>query len=598
MHLSLIQHDEISHFKSIQRCFITMMQLKKSEYNKNQKSTLLLIFFIYHFLYFSPSMAQTNDINSTPSIQKNKGGENKLITPNINEIFECGPSPEKITFKPQTIFDESEEGIIFLHRWANALHIDTKVITLENEAHFFVEKCIKTPKDLEELERHLRSRKYLRDAKVVSDKSRENITITTWDNWSLMPTISLGRKGGINTYSVGMKERNLLGLGINTEVASYRNTQRSGYKLLFDIPLFQKKNSSLAIRFEDNDDGEQNSVFLNKIFAGFHTKSAYSIGFNEETRNDTIFQNGEEQNIFAHELSYKQASYAWLDFNTDNRLLRYRAGITQDQHTFGSLPTVETGVEASSPFPAPPKDRDFLYPWLSFEYLEKDFKKLTNIHLITQIEDFNHGWQINSTIGIGDGRKTNTPWSIWKMDIKKGFNLHDKALLLLDFYLESDVFQHRDSRLLLKLSGEYFYQLTPQWGFYLGNVNISSNNQYADKPITMGGNTGLRGFPLQYQHGENSIKVTSEVRYYPNINLFKLFDLAGVAFIDAGKAFGQTTVNNIEEDWLGSAGVGLRVHSPHSGGKNSIIHLDFAFPQSDNPTIDSFEIRVQAKKAF
>lgn len=511
----------------------------------------------------------------------------------------CDTSQPKIIFKPQTIFDKNEQGFTFLHRWANAIHIDTKIITLENEASFFIKKCTKTFADMAELERHLRSQKYLRDAEVSSDENVENITITTWDNWSLMPTISFGRKGGINTYSFGIKERNLLGLGIDTEIESYRNTQRSGYKLVATIPLFQKQNTSVKLGFSDNDDGQQHSLFLHKIFAGFHTKTAYRIGFNEEARNDTIFQNDQDQSVFGHDISFKEASFAWLNFNSANRLLRYRFGITQDKDIFTDL-SEEEKIDLSSPVltDIKPEDRDLLYPWLAFEYIEKDFRKLTNVHLITQIEDFNHGWQFNSSLGIGNGNKENSAWSVWKLRVKKGFNLHDNSLLLLDFSLANDMYQERDSRLLVSLSGEYFYQLNKNWGFYLSNTNVVSKNQYLDQPVTMGGNTGLRGFPLQYQHGQDSIKVTSELRYYPAINLFKLFDLAGVAFVDAGRTYGESTVKNIEEGWLGSTGIGLRLHSPHSGGNHPIIHIDFAFPQSDNPDINNFEIKVQAKKSF
>jgi hypothetical protein len=516
-----------------------------------------------------------------------------------NDKILCDTSQPKIIFKPQTIFDKNEEGFTFLHRWANAIHIDTKIVTLENEASFFIKKCTKTFADMAELERHLRSQRYLRDAEVSSDEDVENITITTWDNWSLMPTISYGRKGGINTYSFGIKERNLLGLGIDTEIESYRNTQRSGYKLVATVPLFQKQNTSVKLGFADNDDGQQRSLFLHKIFAGFHTKTAYHVGFNEESRNDTIFQNDQDQSTFGHEVSFKKVSYAWLNFNSDNRLLRYRVGITQDKDTFTEL-SDEEKLDLSNPVltDVRPENRDLLYPWLAFEYIEKDFRKLTNVHLITQIEDFNHGWQLNSSLGIGNGNKENSAWTIWKMRVKKGLNLHENSLLLLDLSLANDMYQHRDSRLLVRLSGEYFYQVNKNWGFYLSNTNVVSKNQYLDQPVTMGGNTGLRGFPLQYQHGQDSIKFTSEIRYYPAINLFKLFDLAGVAFVDAGRTYGESTVKNIEEGWLGSAGLGLRLHSPHSGGNHPIIHIDFAFPQSDNPDINGFEIRVQAKKSF
>jgi outer membrane translocation and assembly module TamA len=113
----------------------------------------------------------------------------------------------------------------------------------------------------------------------------------------------------------------------------------------------------------------------------------------------------------------------------------------------------------------------------------------------------------------------------------------------------------------------------------------------------MGGNKRLRGYPLQYQHGSKSVMFNSELRYYPQLNILKLFEVAGVAFFDAGKAFGEATAKNIEAGWLQSVGVGLRFFSPHAG-KASVIHFDLAFPQSDNPDMDNFAIRIEAKRSF
>ena len=181
----------------------------------------------------------------------------------------CDQLPQNIIFEPHTIFDENEKGFMFLHHWANSIHVDTKNMTLVNESAFFLDKCVKNAADMAELERHLRSRKYLRDAKVTSDEALENITIATWDNWSLMPTVSFGRQGGESTYSFGIKERNLLGLGVDAELETYRNSQRKGYKIRSTIPLFRKQNIDLSLRFADNDDGTQHSVFLQKHFASF-----------------------------------------------------------------------------------------------------------------------------------------------------------------------------------------------------------------------------------------------------------------------------------------------------------------------------------------
>ncbi len=526
----------------------------------------------------------------------------KAQEPNTLEVHTqkkvCDQEKQNVIFIPLTIFDKNEEGFVFLHRWANAIHIDTKQITLENEAAFFLDKCAKNFSDMAELERHLRSRKYLRDAKVTSDEMVENITVTTWDNWSLMPTISFGRQGGESTYSFGIKERNFLGLGIDAEIETYKNSQRKGYKVKTTIPLFSKKNIDLKLRFADNDDGTQQSLFLRKHFASFYTNNAYQVGFNEESRNDTIYQNNDELAIFAHDISYKNAEYAWLNFNNENSLVRYRVGITQDLHEFSYTDNAKNNPNS----PLLPQDRDFIYPWIGFDYIEKNFKKLTNIHLITQIEDFNHGWQFSSRLGISDGEKENSAWALFQAEIHKGFEIHDDALVLMNIALNGDIYDQQDHRVLLNINTEYFYNFNSSWGFYLNNTNVISNNQYLDKPVTIGGNTGLRGFPLQYQHGEHSVKFTNEIRYYPYINIFKLFDLAGAAFIDTARTFGniegQGIVGNIENGWLYSIGLGARLYSPHSAGNHQVIHIDFAFPQSDNPDIDNFEIRVKAKQSF
>lgn len=370
----------------------------------------------------------------------------------------CTVPPANITYIPNEIFDETEEGIYFFHRWANFLHITTKPITLENEAGTFESLCIKTKDDLAELERHYRSKKYLREAFVTSDDSIENITVTTWDKWSLLPTVSFGRKGGINTYSFGIKDRNLLGLGIDAEFESYSNTQRTGYKLVTTIPLFQKMNTDLTLKFADNDDGKQQLVSLNKHFASVYTDYAYNLAFNDETRVDTLFQNDKDQSIFAHDISYINASYSWLIENTADYTFRLSSGITQDKHTFNTAEAFVSNLD-DLPVQSLPNDRDFLTPWLGFQYIEHDYKELVNVRSITEIEDFNHGWQMSGSFGVGNGNADNSAWVLWHTNIAKGFVLSDDDLLLMNVYLSGDIYDQGKNRLLASVQTEYFLSL-------------------------------------------------------------------------------------------------------------------------------------------
>tara|TARA_R110001592_G_scaffold123666_2_gene331850 strand:- start:1221 stop:2897 length:1677 start_codon:yes stop_codon:yes gene_type:complete len=556
-----------------------------SHFNKK-----IVLFFCLNFSFISFYTLANNEV-----IHK-KGTQITDVNPNQKTLLNCSNNDENIVFQPEPIFDETQEGIYFFHRWANWLHIKTKVKTLKNESAFFLSQCDKKKPDLEELERHLRTKKYLRDAEVSYDENDERIQVKTWDNWSLLPTASLGRQGGQNNFSWGVKERNFLGLGIYAKAEAYSDVQRSGNRIISTVPLFQKQNIDLKFIFANNDDGKQKSIFLQKDFVSFHTNYAYTFGLNDEQRVDTIFQNGDDKAKFKHDIIVKKIGFAWLKQNTENYAVHYSLGLTQDEHSFNAF----NSGKNSLPSQQLPQDRALLYPWVGFEYIEKDFKKLTNIHLITQIEDFNNGWQVNTKIGLGNGNQKNAAWSILQADVSKGYFFND-TLFLIDLKFRNENYKTNNDRFYAKLKSELFYPFSNQWVFYLNNITTISSNQYLDSPISIGGDTGLRGFPLQYQQGNNSIKLTSELRYYPHISLFKLVDLAAAAFIDTGKAFGRNTVEqveNIENGWLYSAGIGARLYSPHSSKEHQIIHIDLAFPISNNPAISNVELRLQLSNSF
>jgi len=458
-----------------------------------------------------------------------------------------------------------------------------------------------------ELERFLRKRKYFQNALITADDEQKNIRVETWDNWSLMPTVSFGRKGGVNAYSFGIKDRNLLGLGIDAEIESYTNSQRSGYKFDSQIPLFQNKNIELSIKLADNDDGEQQKLSLIKPFVSNHTDKSYTLGFNNESRVDTIFQNGTETAIFAHSISYQTANFAWLSTQSEQYLLRYRVGLTKDKHLFSEsaiLPNVASNnidddvYTNSKNINSIPTNRNFTYPWVEIQYLEQNYEKLNNIHLISQIEDFNFGWQIRARLGIGQSNEASSTHTLWRASIDKGFPFSDRTLMLFNFTIELDHFKTSKDRWSAQFDTKIFYRLSEQWGLYFNNVNTVSKNRYIDEPISLGGDNGVRGFPLQYQHGENSFRFTEELRYYPKINLFKLFDLAGTVFIDSGIATGDSNYNNKDESWLHSIGIGARLYSPHATSSRQIVHIDLIKPFSQNEEIEGFVVRLQAKQSF
>ncbi|WDE13796.1 hypothetical protein [Thalassomonas haliotis] len=502
------------------------------------------------------------------------------------------PRPE-FTFISHPIFDESEQQTYFFHRWANFLHIKTKEATLKNESAFFTQKCRFLTDDLAQLERHLRDKKYLHKAKVSMDKTKSRVTIEVWDNWSLLPSLDLGRKGGENRFAIGVKDRNLLGLGIDAEIKSFSNSQRSGFILDGHVPLFLHNHSQASYRISDNDDGKQLSLFLSKPFVSPDSKNAFKLGFNNEKRQDTIFQNGENDTVFRHDINYKTASFGWLKKQTPDYSLRYKLGITQDEHTFSQQEDPNKHI----PNDELPQDRYFLYPWLGLEYIENDYRTLKNLQLISQHEDVNLGWQLESSIGISTTDKQNSADILWQAQINKGYQLFEHSHLLLSASHQGH-HGRSTSRLLTQVSGELFHVLSNRWTVYFKNITKFSHKQYLDQPVALGGGKALRGYPLQYQHGKNSLLFTGELRYYPGINLYRLFDMGAALFIDNGKTSGSTPRENIEQGWLQSVGLGLRFFTPHARQDSQVIHVDLAYPLTDNPDIDGWEIRLESKRTF
>jgi hemolysin activation/secretion protein len=106
-----------------------------------------------------------------------------------------------------------------------------------------------------------------------------------------------------------------------------------------------------------------------------------------------------------------------------------------------------------------------------------------------------------------------------------------------------------------------------------------------DHTLQLGGDTGLRGYPLRYQNGNQRALFTIEERLYTQWYLFRLFNVGGAAFYDMGRTWGTTLVPTPQLGLLKDAGVGLRLGNARSSF-GSVIHIDLAVPFDHNSSAD------------
>jgi hemolysin activation/secretion protein len=116
-------------------------------------------------------------------------------------------------------------------------------------------------------------------------------------------------------------------------------------------------------------------------------------------------------------------------------------------------------------------------------------------------------------------------------------------------------------------------------------------------PLNIGGDNGLRGYPLRYQSGERRVLFTTEARGYTDWYPFRLFRVGAAVFFDHGRAWKGENQNTVNGGWLRDVGFGLRLLSARTS-KGNVLHADFAFPLDPDPSIDRVQFLVKTKIAF
>jgi hemolysin activation/secretion protein len=125
----------------------------------------------------------------------------------------------------------------------------------------------------------------------------------------------------------------------------------------------------------------------------------------------------------------------------------------------------------------------------------------------------------------------------------------------------------------------------------------AGHNLDLDHYLEIGGDTGLRGYPLRYQNGDERAQATVEERLYTDWFLFRLLHIGGAAFFDMGRTWGTTAVPTPQLGMLKDVGVGLRLGNARSA-YGSIIHIDLATPLDARGSISKLQFLVSTQQTY
>ncbi|MGI9272195.1 MAG: hypothetical protein ACR2QT_10500 [Woeseiaceae bacterium] len=487
--------------------------------------------------------------------------------------------------------DERENN--FLYRLINRMHIITKDDVIEKQ--LLLKPGEPYSKRLaDETERILRRRIYLYDATIEPVNLENGIVdlhITTKDVWTLKPGITASRKGGENRSGVDLEELNLFGGGQEIRIARIDDIDRTSKSFEFRDPHIKDSWFVGSLNLADNSDGHSNFASLIRPFYALDTRWSFGAsGFDDEHRT-ALYSQGEEAAEFQHEHELYSLFGGWSAGLQDGWVRRYRAGITIDDNKFGSV--------ADGSLPAiVPADRRLIYPFVGVEILQDEFEKTNNKEQIGRTEDFFMGQRFSATLGYStESLSADRNALMYAASYSRGFGSLQSKALLTSAWTNGRMESGDSKNALFGFDARFYFRQSEKRMFFATLEGVHGHALDVDTVVELGGETGLRGYPLRYQNGDAKLLLTMEQRFFWDWYPFRLFRVGGAVFADAGRVWGENAVGEPEQRWLRDVGFGLRF-APTRSGFGKIVHLDIAFPLDGDASIDDVQILLESKSSF
>ena len=492
------------------------------------------------------------------------------------------------------VFDTSIEGeTAWLYRTANKLHIQTRESVIRGQLLFKPGEPYRHRVVLE-TERLLRANDYLYDAAIVPvafDGEVVDLEVRTRDVWTLNPGFSFSRKGGENTLGAQIEEDNLLGTGRALDFEWSSDVDRESLAVSYFDPHFLHSFTRFGVSYEDADDGSTKLLQLDRPFYALDVRHAGGVLFLDSERNDPRYVLGDEVGEFQHREEFYEL-YGGRSRGLQGRWVRrWTYGFTYERDQFELDPTQPPGG------PLPP-DRELVYPWLGFDLVEDRYEERVNLDQILRTEDVLVGLRASIKLGYStEALGADRDAVIASAYVQDGADLRPGQTVIGSASASGRLEDGQLVNGLLSAQGRFYWATSKYSKFYAAVSGAAAEQLDQELQLTLGGDNGLRGYPLRYQAGTSRALLTLEQRYYTKWYPFHLFHVGAAAFFDMGRTWGTDVTGAGSAGLLKDIGIGLRLGSSRSSFGN-VLHIDLAFPLDGGDDIDSVQLLVTTKGSF
>lgn len=501
----------------------------------------------------------------------------------------------EITVCDLPIFDPTVKGERkALYRLADRLHIDTRTPVIEAHLLFKPGDPFLRRK-LDETERNLRELRFIREPEIRVTGYRDGIVdleVVVHEVWTTNPGMSLGRSGGENSTSLQIEETNLFGFGKYLAVDYSDDIDRTSYTFRWRDPAILGSRWRNELVYRNSDDGAREVVSVERPFFSLETRWSTGFLFGHEDSVERVYEAGDAVAGYGQTLERHELRYGWSRGLERGWTRRTIVGLRHEQWEFELTPD-ETPPEAL------PGNRRFDYPFVRFEGIQDDFGTTRNRDQIARTEDQHFGLRYAAEFGFaarGFGSDRNA--LLLRAETSRGYRLPEQQFLFVQGRFTGRLDSGDVDDALLSSSLRYYRETGPKSRFYASLGVDVGHDLDPDHELNLGGDTGLRGYPLRFQSGSSRALVTLEQRYYSNRSLWRIADIGGAVFVDVGRTWGDRALGLQEpQTLLKDIGIGLRLGASKTSLGN-VLHIDLAFPLDGPRSIDDVQLLIETKASF
>ena len=369
------------------------------------------------------------------------------------------------------------------------------------------------------------------------------------------------------------------------------DNERNSKAVSFVDEHVRQSRVALYAKYSDNSDGETQFLSVARPFYALDARWAAGGSLFADARETPLYIEGNEAAEFAHDRDYVSLFGGWSKGLRGRFARRFTYGVTYDENQFSpvEIPTLTVLL---------PENRKLVYPFLGFELVEDEFVTSQNKDQISRTEDFLMGRRVTATLGWSDESfGADRDAVVFSFSGSQGFGTLGENALLLSVQAQGRLESGDTRNAQVWLSARYYRRQSDKRLLFASISGSVGHSRDVDNPVFVGGRSGLRGYPINYQNGDSNLVATLEQRYYTDWYPWRLFRIGAAVFADVGRVWGPNPVGPERREWLTNVGFGLRL-APTRFSSTKVFHFDVATPLNGDDSIDSVQISFRAKRSF